>query len=231
MRSWKSDILRRERREGGAPHIEARRRFNAQLRRRLRGGGGEPLAHDRAMELLSAYSYRHSCSSRSTQETYGEIVDMRGLLAHLPEAPDKESVFVDVGSGYGRFALYLALVTPCARVVGIELQECRHKIACKKQSQHRARAPHLDFQQGDVRKLGVPSGTTHMYLASTCFGDELCRDIVALAPAGCRCIVSLRPLDSPGWKLHSEHPVQCTWATSTAHYYVPAGEDEKESVV
>lgn len=177
-------------------------------------------SHDKAMRVLEQYPFTHTCSTRSREETYGEIVDMRELVRRVPCPLTPSSVLVDVGSGYGRFALYAALTTPCRGVVGIELNACRHAVAEKMRREQAGRAPHLHFRAGDVRHLGLPDQATHLYMCSTCFSPELCRDIVRLAPPALQCILTLKTIDADGWTRRAQHPVKFSWNDhATVHYY------------
>jgi precorrin-6B methylase 2 len=212
----RSNILDREVAQGGTRNIIGRRYFNM----RLLGGG----THESALKVLEAYdpfSSGHPCSTRTREETYGELTDVQGLLRHLPHALEKNSVFVDVGSGYGRLAMYVALTAPCSRVVGLELHPCRHEMAAKMQREQAALVPHLQFKHRDARQ-GVPPDSTHIFMCSTCFTPELSRSIVEGAPSSVVCIVSLTPLEAPQWALHGQKRLECTWATSNVYYYVKA---------
>ena len=158
---------------------------------------------------------------------------MATLVAQLPVALDASSIFYDVGSGYGRFALYLALATPCATVVGVELHEGRHAKAAK---MHRALGAagttdvaHLHFEEGDARQTSWRP-VTHLYMCSTCFRAELCTAIVRRCPSSLQCIVCLTQLvNVPDWELAKTCTVACTWNTSTTAYFytrrTPSGDD------
>jgi len=66
---------------------------------------------------------------------YGEVLP-EGVQAVLDEINTAmpltaEDVFYDLGSGTGKVAIHAALVTPCRRVVGIELADTRHQHACR----------------------------------------------------------------------------------------------------
>lgn len=192
-------------------------------------GGGDTRTHDRAIDVLRQFPMEHDCPTRTHEETYGEITEsgMATLVAQLPVALDTSSIFYDVGSGYGRFALYLALATPCAAVVGVELHEGRHAKAAK---MHRALCAagttdvaHLHFEEGDARQTSWRS-LTHLYMCSSCFGAQLCTAIVRCCPPSLQCIVCLTQLvDVPGWELAKTCSVACTWsASSTAYFYMRA---------
>lgn len=227
------------------PQLTFRRYFNRLLRAEWRAavttssaalavrGGGSAAESERvaaALAVLAKHPYHHPCATRTRKEMYGEITTegMVALMAHLPVELDSSSVFYDIGSGYGRFALYLALATPCAAVVGVEIDPCRHREAEQLRQQHQALAPQLQLVEGDATQVELRSDMTHLYMCSTCFGEQLCRTILERCPDATRCCVSLRKLDeTPGWTLDRTHPVRCTWATSTACYYVRSSDPPK----
>ena len=96
MRAWKARIVRRERLRN-TRDLATRRHFNSRLRQ-LRAGGGRPvvMGEDAALEQLAKIPYGHTCATRIRTETYGELVDMKGLVSNLPKEAvlDKDSVFV-----------------------------------------------------------------------------------------------------------------------------------------
>lgn len=108
------------------------------------------------------------------EQCYGEITPhgMRRMLWLLPSACAlrADSVLYDVGSGFGRFASFLRSHTSVRRVVGIEVNECRARIAA------RLAAPSLEFRSGDVRELGFDDAT-HVFITSQCWGTQLLRDL------------------------------------------------------
>jgi hypothetical protein len=83
--------------------------------------------------MLARYPLMNVCKSRDRGEIYGELTPrgMRQVARQLAAVGplNSRSVLYDVGSGYGRFALFLRLSTPCARIVGVEINPCRHRIA------------------------------------------------------------------------------------------------------
>ena len=185
------------------------------------GGNGNPKTHEVAARIMERYPFIHTCSSRNTEETYGEIVDMKTLLQKIPIPMTKSSVFVDVGSGYGRFAMYTSLSTPCQSVVGIELHEGRYAVAEKmRKEQAEEGVKNVQFKCGDVRTVGLPEQTTHLYMCSTCFSTKLHNDIVELAPNSVKCIITLKEFNVKGWVLRLKHSIKFSWSTTSVYYYV-----------
>ena len=108
--------------------------------------------------LNTRYPYRpdadpcalDNATSSVEEQTYGEIGDsgmwamlaaLRGeRLARTSCGLGRDSVFYDVGSGLGRFALYIRLSAACAHVRGVELSQCRHERAAAMVSSARSTA-------------------------------------------------------------------------------------------
>lgn len=92
-------------------------------------------------------------------------------------ALDKESVFVDLGSGRGRAVLQVAMHTPVAKAVGLELSESRLEqaelaLGVLQQQGHRMRP--VEFKQADLSSCCFDEGS-HFYLCSTAFSAAICR--------------------------------------------------------
>lgn len=107
--------------------------------------------------------------------------------------------FFDLGSGTGKIAVQVALMTPCKKVVGIELSETRHQHAkramneaeflLKDKGQHKSRcnilrhligihsSGKLQFQHGDIMD-NTYKDATHVFAASTTWPDSLLERIV-----------------------------------------------------
>ena len=103
----------------------------------------------------------------------------------------------------------------------MELNACRHAVSEKMRKEQAGLAPHLHFEVGDVRTLGLPDQATHLYMCSTCFSQDLCDSIVRLAPPSLQCILTLKTINIDGWTLRAQHHVKFSWSDhSTVYYYV-----------
>ena len=132
--------------------IDARDAVAARARQEEVVAAGPAAANDPSLlsdEQLSAILARHPydaerdpCGADATPEgeTYGEaslqgMAVLRRALVVNGTFPTRacsiaaDSVVYDVGSGLGRLALYLRLTTPARRVVGVEINRCRHRHA------------------------------------------------------------------------------------------------------
>lgn len=92
-------------------------------------------------------------------------------------ALDSSSLFVDLGSGRGRAVLQVAMHSPVAKAIGIELSESRLEqaemaLGVLQQQGHYLRP--VEFRQADLSSCDLDEGT-HFYLCSTAFGAGICR--------------------------------------------------------
>ena len=92
----------------------------------------------RTLKLHHSGHNMHGCKFKDHEQCYGELTDdgMERLVQTLtmaspgsPCALTPNSVFFDVGSGYGRLAMYVRMRTDATRVVGVEVNACRHQQA------------------------------------------------------------------------------------------------------
>ena len=131
-------------------------------------------------------------------QCYGEarttgLARIISLLENVPKCalyPSDE--IIDVGSGFGRAAAYLRRATNVKRVVGIEINGCRARLAARRSG------PGLELLHGDVRVAGL-GNATHVYLTSQCFGSTLLADFfgrLAMQAPRLRCIIDLGSFDA-----------------------------------
>ena len=130
-----------------------------------------------------------SCSANNKEECYGEVTEkgyeqvLQGM--RLPGTSCEltaSSVFVDVGMGYGRLAMYMRMRTNISRVVGVETNACRYRRACRgRETLRRADASvlanGLEFAHADVRDFDL-KGATHLFMSITCWSEDLIRSIL-----------------------------------------------------
>ena len=132
-------------------------------------------------------------------------------------------VIVDVGSGVGKFVLAVALLSPSARAVGLEIVRERHLRATQALSDAKASGLLLDheasrvrFALGDATQTGIlPADTTLAFLSNLCFSSDLNRRLLRalLRLPKLRCIASfansrLSP-GSGGGACTSDEPPSC----------------------
>ena len=145
---------------------------------------------------------RHAYSGRSTdpcaatvdeEQVYGEIAHagMGGLVRSLAAVPScaltEDSTFYDIGSGLGRLAWYVRATSRARRVVGVEINRCRHERALAMRADALMRGPaapalwrNLSFVNADVRTRGF-GDATHAFVTPICFSRGLLRELVARA--------------------------------------------------
>ena len=152
------------------------------------------------MVMTGNESMLHRCPSRDGNECYGEptVVGLRWLLRQWPAecAVNTNSVFYDVGAGFGRLSAFMRLHTNASRVRGIEINACRHQQSLALRDLVRRVAPFagdLDFLLGDARRIGL-TDATHAFLACQCWSEALLlsvwRMLLQTAPR-LRCVVVL----------------------------------------
>ena len=153
------------------------------------------------MEIVSRHSSKVPddpvCASNLQREVYGEIgpAGMRALIENMPAACalDTKSIFVDVGSGKGHLPLFVHVAAPWIRhVYGIEVNQCRHRIAQRRARNVSAIGSRLTYIGKDVLESGFPHGTTHVFSMTTVLDDELLAAVIERArQAGVRCFIEL----------------------------------------
>ena len=154
----------------------------------------------RARGVLAVHPLQWSrisrCGSRPqhkyvAEECYGELREpsIDRMLAGLPGpgAPCSllpDDSFTDVGSGFGRLAMYVRLRSNVSRVVGIERNPCRHAEALLGKSEVERLSPAaldgLELVRGDVRTLGL-GNATHLFMSIQCWPPDLIHTIAQLA--------------------------------------------------
>lgn len=165
---------------------------------------------------------------------YGEVLP-EGVQAVLDEIEAEmplshEDVFYDLGSGTGKVAIQAALVTPCRRVVGIELAATRHQHAIRALKEAQClESPHAKHQRGSepsllsqlVRKwetkalellqgdITEPSyhDATHLFAASTTWPDSLLTAIatnLCTKVPGVKTFSTLREIEDEDLEAHPE---------------------------
>jgi hypothetical protein len=135
-----------------------------------------------------------SCPFKAHEECYGEVTEegYEQILQAMPPrgsscALTPDSNFVDIGSGYGRLAMYVRMRSNISSVTGFELNACRHRHAvrgrAKIENANRQRGgprlfDRLRLVQGDVRSHSLGTAT-HIFMSVQCWGPELISTIIA----------------------------------------------------
>lgn len=112
--------------------------------------------------------------------TYGEILP--SSLAQLIQKLNltKNDTLFDLGSGVGKVCIQVAL-TSLANAVGIELSSTRHKLAQKMKEKLietgiLTDTNKLQFMEGNIAEIDLSKGTV-FFMCSTCFSDELMKEL------------------------------------------------------
>jgi len=159
--------------------------------------------------------------------TYGEILypGVNRLIDYMEI--NENDVLYDMGSGVGKVALQYFLKSPLKKAVGIEAHQGRHTSALQVYDQVKKEFPELfaggrildsvsqNFLEADI------SDATILFVASTCYSEDLLADIGKLADAKCpklKYIASHKPIPNK-LPLVSIVDIECSWDTAKSHFY------------
>ena len=150
-----------------------------------------------------AWAVSDPCTSSRPEHCYGELTQhgFRRLLHHLPPSCQlqTDSVFYDIGSGFGRLAAYVRAHTNVSRVVGVEINGCRARAAQKRFFGRRpSHSKGFVLLNADIRATGFDDAT-HLYLTSQCWRPSLLTAIfgrLASRAPRLRCILNVGSLDA-----------------------------------
>ena len=142
-------------------------------------------------------------------------------------------MFVDIGSGVGKLVVAVAMVSE-AVAFGIELSTERATMAADAVASAASlgllsseEVDRITLAQGDApADDALPQGTSHVWLANTCFPEDLTRALAAIvAHPSLRCVVALQPLPPPapgdacGLELVATRLLRMSWSDVPARFY------------
>ena len=110
--------------------------------------------------------------------TYGEILPNSVTKMFTEINPNKDDVFYDFGSGFGKVVIQSYLLTPIKKSMGIEIVENRNIIAEQAKERlingehFKSKYKSIQFIQDDFFNVDTSDGTI-FYLCSTCFENNL----------------------------------------------------------
>ena len=192
-----------------------------QLRSLIAAGARDPSAFRAALARI-APDARDACVDRALGS--GPIPDdgpelPRGCVPYLPCPVDAllrlaeharvqtSDVFVDVGSGTGRAAALVHLMTG-ARVIGLEIQPAL--VAAARDMTGRLRLPDVAFVEGDAPQLTTALSVGSVFLLYCPFsGDRLAALLATLATVARTRTIRVCCVDLP--------LPPCAWLTPTPH--------------
>ncbi|MEL6539343.1 MAG: hypothetical protein AAFP93_01020 [Bacteroidota bacterium] len=158
---------------------------------------------------------------------YGEIVpDSMRILAEKIQLSSQD-VFYDLGSGVGKFPIYMHLATPVKKSVGIELAPSRHRSAQGALDRLKSKGVikadterQISFIHGDMTEVDL-SDATFVFLCATCFSSELMEKLMecfmALKP-GLRIATLKRLPEHPRFLLTDSLALRTTWSDGSPIY-------------
>lgn len=158
--------------------------------------------------------------------TYGEILypSLSTVIDYLKI--DDQDVFYDLGSGIGKVALHFFLKTPVKKACGIEAAEARQNSAQKIYGVVKQEFPELyadgrqlTSQQGNFLETDI-SDATIIYTCSTCFGEELLKNLGEVFD---RCpnlkyVISMKAIPQ-ALPFDCTLEIECTWDKTKCHLY------------
>ena len=107
---------------------------------------------------------------------------MKEVIGSMPSACrlDEKDVLYEVGGGTGKFAMFARLRTRLARVVSVEVNECRHKLAQAMQANVSAAYPKLmttlEYTLADIGKMNLADATI-MHMSPTAWSEDLVHEL------------------------------------------------------
>ncbi len=184
---------------------------------------------DKLYTNISGFGIDTEESQRITEQgsspVYGEITydSVDTLLKELKL--NKKDVFYDLGCGVGKMVIQVYLTSPAKKCAGVELSPTRYKYAqqvkeeLKKAGKVQKRRP-LEFLNQDMCAVSLDDATV-VYLASTCFSDELMQKItnkLSEGKPGLRVLTLRRLSPHKNFKLVKEYQLPMTWAQNVSVY-------------
>lgn len=160
--------------------------------------------------------------------TYGEMLypSVKKVLKKLE--PPSNSIFLDLGSGLGKFVLQVFMQTSLSKVIGIEFRSELSELSNKAvQFVHRdfpffwEKNRELKMIAGDFLKEDW-EGANIVYACSTCFRPEL---LVAIGDRinqvlSVQQVLTLRPLPTlERLTLKEVFTVECSWDSALCYWY------------
>jgi SAM-dependent methyltransferase len=208
----------------------------------------------------TALAKQDGVADRINSDIYGEILPdgMALLFLSLPThlRLDQDSVVYDIGSGYGKFSIWVGTVAK-HKSIGIENNTSRAKYAAEALKDCFAKGlldeedkARIDLREGDATIEGSFEDATHVYCGNVGFEEELMIAILERAVADCKKLkifcttTSLhdgeRAIDTEaykrlGLKFHGTTKCPTTWDQTgdqtKLHIYVTKFADKMEGEV
>ena len=154
--------------------------------------------------------------------TYGEI-DFISFALILKRLNIKEQdIFLDMGSGIGTCTLATCLLSPCHRIIGVELLAPLYEASLairdglEEPDKKRLIYHCKDFLAYDLREA------THIYIAATAFFGALWQNILnhlLTTTKGAQLIVLSRNLPEDVFYLHYQSEIKTSWGSASLSIY------------
>ena len=158
---------------------------------------------------------------------YGEIV-FESIPILLKEVTfEEDDIFLDLGSGIGRFCIEIFLTTQIKKVVGIELERNRHLTAMQaKNKLQKYLSPknklnrELQFYQENIANFDFTKYNI-IYMCSLCFPDKLLKIISNKLNEhpSLKAVLSFNKLDLEKIPLKKIITIPTSWTNNESIYY------------
>lgn len=158
--------------------------------------------------------------------TYGELLALSAVKLINKLKLTKDDKFLDLGSGLGKLAMQVFMLTDVKSVLGIEASNNLSMQAQKVLGQASIENPgvfHGDFELLAANFLNSDwEDPTVVYTCSTAFSQELILKIgekINQTPS-IQKVATLRPIPNlKNFKLVTQFLVECSWDSSLVYYY------------
>lgn len=161
-------------------------------------------------------------------ETYGEILypSMESLLSVFNLC--KQDVFVDLGSGLGKIAIYVFLRSQVQEVHGVEIIPELHDQALAAANRVYRELPEffegnrkLIFTMGDFLKIPLEAASV-LFIGASCFSPAITYKLgeIINASTHIHTVLTLRPIPNLERLLFKKTVrVECSWDTALCYIY------------
>lgn len=180
--------------------------------------------------------------------TYGEVTWAGMAACYKAMGPvHEEDVFYDLGSGIGKFVVYVALRGRVTRSVGLEVGAKRHETAVEVGDKIRRKMDSLGdsckvlnpsdfcFEQKDISRANYPTDLSIAFLSNLVMDTQLQTRTLDRLFKCCpklRMVVAIIPIRHARLKLITAAHVGCTWAKiSSWQIYKVLGEELRPTLL
>ncbi len=162
----------------------------------------------------------------SINETYGEIIypGMSKIIANVRITP--EDILYDLGSGIGRAALQLFLMTTLKQVHGIEYLPYLHEMAVAAVTKSKTEIPlfyqnrQISFECANFLETPLDKASI-ILLASPCFSPSILSKLAKIIDDNrtTHTVLTLKPLPLDQFTFKKVIRIECSWDAALCYIY------------